>query len=154
MRSYPVDSQESMARVVVLTLLADGAIEPVELKLLERPEIIARMGFDHDCLSKVTQEFCEDMATFAVHTKSGQLGLDPATIDLLLADIRSPALQVNLLRAMLDVVFANGQLTAGETAVIAQAMTCWGLDLCEERTQPQDRRWKFSARPVTESSFG
>jgi hypothetical protein len=51
MRNYPVDSQNSMARVVVMVLMADGAIDPSELKLLERPDIIARMGFDHACLS-------------------------------------------------------------------------------------------------------
>lgn len=155
MRSYPVDSKESMARVVVMALLADGAIDPSELKLLERPEIIARMGFDHACLTRVTQEFCQDLEMFAANSRSGELGLDPPTINLLLADIRSPALQANLLRAMLDVVYADGHLTGGEAAIIAQAMTRWGLDLCEEPTElrPQERRWKFTTRRVAENSL-
>jgi tellurite resistance protein len=146
MRNYPVDSQNSMARVVVMVLMAEGAIDPSELRLLERPEIIARMGFDHACLSKVTQEFCQDLEIFGVNSRSGELGLDPATIDLLLAEIRSPELQANLLRAMLDIVYADGHLTGSEAAVIAQAMKQWGLDLCEDRKEPQDRRWKFTTR--------
>ena len=156
MRNYPVDSKESLARVLVLALLADGAIDPSEIKLLEHPEIIARMGFDHACLTKVTQEFCEDMATFAVHGKSGQLGLDAATIDHLLGDVRNPASQSNLLRALLDIVYADGHLTGGEAAVIAQAMKWWGLDLCTDHPSPQspDRRWKFTARRVTVGSPG
>ena len=153
MRSYPVDSKESMARVIVLAMLADGAIDPVELHLLERPEIIARRGFDHDCLTNVTQEFCEDLDAYGVYARPGRVGLDPATIDYLLGEIRNPALQANLLRAMLEVVHANGHLTGGEGVVIGQAMSCWGLELCEERLQPQARR-KFSPRPVVENCRG
>ncbi len=155
MRSYQVDSKESMARVVVLALLADGAIDPVELKLLERPEIIARMGFDQVCLTRVIQEFCEDLETFGVSTRVGGLGLDAEAIDQLLDEVRSPKLQANLLRAMLDVVYANGHLTGGEAAVIAQAMSFWRLDLCNEPSslQPPERRWKFSARQVPANSL-
>lgn len=152
MRSYAVDSKESLARVVVMALLADGAIDPSELRLLERPEIIARMGFDQACLLRVTQEFCHDLEQFAHNSRSGELGLDTQTIDLLLADIQTPALQANLLRAMLDVVYADGHLTGGEATVIAQAMKRWGLDLCGERNQPQERRWKFTSRRNSEVS--
>jgi uncharacterized membrane protein YebE (DUF533 family) len=155
MRSYHVDSKEAMSRVVVLALLADGAIDPVELKLLERPEIISRMGFDEACLTKVIQEFCEDLETFGVSPRVGGLGLDVAAIDQLLGEVQSPRLQANLLRAMLDVVHANGHLTGGEAVVIAQAMSLWGLDLSDEQPsrQAQERRWKFSARRVPEKSL-
>ncbi len=153
MRSYPVDSNESVARVIVLAMLADGGIDPVELRLLERAEIIARMGLDHDCLTNVTQEFCEDLAAYGVYARPGQVGLDPATIDLLLGEIHSPALQANLLRAIFAVVHANGHLTGGEAVVIGQAMSRWGLELCEERPQPQERR-EFSPRPVAENCLG
>ncbi|MFZ4539678.1 hypothetical protein [Propionivibrio sp.] len=153
MRSYPVDSKDSMARVVVMALMAEGAIDPSELKLLERPEIIARMGFDHACLTKVTQEFCQDLEISAANFRSSDLGLDPQTIDLLLAEIRSPALQANLLRAMLDIVYADGHITGGEAVVIAQAMKRWGLDLYEERDEPQERRWVFSARRDAKAPF-
>lgn len=146
MRSYPVDSKDAMARVVVMALMAEGAIDPRELKLLERPEIIARMGFDHACLAKVTQEFCQDLEIFAANSRSAELGLDPPTMDHLLSEVRSPALQANLLRAMLDVVYADGHLTGDEAAVIAQAMKRWGLDLCGDPSEPQERRWKFTAR--------
>jgi hypothetical protein len=144
-----------MARVVVLALLADGAIDPVELKLLERPEIIARMGFDQACLTQVIQEFCEDLEAFGDSTRVGGLGLDAAAIGQLLGEVRSPSLQANLLRAMLDVVHANGHLTGGEAVVIAQAMSFWGLDLCDEPSSPHSlqRRWRFSARQAPENSL-
>ena len=151
MRNYPIDSQESMARVVIMALMADGAIDPSELKLFERPEIIARMGFDQACLDRVTQEFCQDLEVSAANFRSSDLGLDPQTIDLLLADIRSPALQANLLRAMLDIVYADGHLTGGEALVIAQAMNRWGLDLYDERNEPNERRWVFSSRRDTKA---
>jgi len=153
MRSYPVDSNESVARVIVLAMLADGGIDPVELRLLERAAIIARMGLDHDCLTNVTREFCEDLDAYGIYARPGQMGLDPATIGHLLGEIRSPALQANLLRVMLGVVHANGHLTGGESVVIGQAMSRWGLELCEERPQPQECR-ECSPRPVAENCLG
>jgi hypothetical protein len=37
--------------------------------------------------------------------------------------------------------------------VIGQAMSRWGLELCEERPQSQERR-QFSPRPVAENCLG
>lgn len=155
MRTYPVDSQESRARVVVLALLADGAVEPVELQLLERADILARLGFDQACLNQVMQEFCEDLEAYGDAMRFGGLGLDAAVIDHLLSEIRDPKQQENLLRAMFDVVHANGHLTDSEAQVLGQAMLCWGLALCDPQQSPaQRRRWTFAARSARGDALG
>lgn len=71
------------------------------------------------------------MLLYAHRTSSGQLELDQEAITLLLADIRNPQLQKKLLRAMLDVVNADGRLAGGEAVLVSQAMKLWEIDLYE-----------------------
>ena len=148
MRHYATDSPEAMARVVALALMADGAIDPSELMLFERHHIAARHGINHQCFNTVMQEFCEDIQVTALRETSGQLALAPETIAELLQDIRNPALQQNLLRAILDIVHADNRLVGSEAAIVSQAMNSWGLDLSGvlEKSVPHRRRWSFQSR--------
>lgn len=148
MRNYSVDSPKAMARVVALALLADGAIDPSELKLIERPDITARLGFDQHCLNTVIHEFCEDMLGSSLRGPSGHLELAAETVAELLEGIRNPSVQQNLLRAIFDIVHADNRLAGGEATLVSQAMNCWGLDLHEvlETPKPHRRRWSFQAR--------
>ena len=148
MRHYAADSPEAMARVVALALMADGAIDPSELRLFERHQIASRLGISHHCFTKVIQQFCEDMEVSALRGTSGQLELAPEAIAELLQDIRNPALQQNLLRAILDIVHADNRLVGSEAVIVSQAMNCWRLDLSGvlERSVPHRRRWSFQSR--------
>lgn len=148
MRHYAKDSPEAMARVIALALMADGAIDPSELRLIEHPHIAARLGIDQHCFNTVLQEFCEDMQMTAMRKASGQLELTPETIAQLLQDIRNPRLQQNLLRAILDIVHADNRLVGSEAVIVSQAMNCWELDLSGvlERSVPHRRRWTFQSR--------
>ena len=131
MRHYPSDSPESMGRLVALTLMADGAIDASELKLLDRKDTIRRLGLNHERFDKLIHELCDDMLLSAHRTRSGQLELDPENIDLLLAEIQHPMLQKRVLRMMLDVVNADRKLSGGEAVLVAEAMKFWGIDLHE-----------------------
>ncbi|TRZ70670.1 MAG: hypothetical protein D4S02_00105 [Rhodocyclaceae bacterium] len=153
MRHYAADSPEAIARVVSLALMADGAIDPSELSLFERHHIAARLGINQHCFNQVMQEFCEDMEVTALRETSGQLELSPETIAELLQDIRNPALQQNLLRAILDIVHADNRLVGSEAAIVSQAMNGWGLDLSGvlEQSLPHRRRWSFQSRQAVAS---
>lgn len=143
MRNYPSDSPEAMARIVALALLADGAIDLSEIESLERHEIVSRLGLDQSSFDKVVHEFAEDMLTYAHRMPSGQLELDENAITLLLGEIRSPLLQKKLLRAMLDVVNADGRLAGSEAVLVSKAMKLWEIDLYEVSHGPalRSRRW-------------
>ncbi len=129
MRHYPSDSPEAMTRVVALALLVDGAIDLSELETLRRNDIVNRLGIDHARFDKVIHELCEDMLAYANLKPSGQYELDPQSIGHLLADIEDPKLQKQVLSAMLDIVNADGNLARSETALVAQAIKQWELDL-------------------------
>ena len=46
MRHYPSDSPEAQARIIALTLMADGAIDQSELRLLNERNTINQLGME------------------------------------------------------------------------------------------------------------
>jgi uncharacterized tellurite resistance protein B-like protein len=142
MRHYAPDTPEALARVVVAALLADGGLDISELESLENNAVIQRLGMSTDEFDRVVHDFCNDMQSTALRDHTGQLGLDRETIGYLLADVRAPELQMSLLRILLDIVSADGQLSQGELTVVSQAMMRWGSelrDLSSHRRKPP--RW-------------
>lgn len=131
MRQYPANSPESLARIVAIAMMADGAIDASELKSLDRHDIISRVGLDQARFDKVFYEYYADLSTSAQRQPSGQFELDDATIGLLLDEIRDPELQKVALRSMLDVVNADRCLTGSEASLVAQALKQWEIALYE-----------------------
>ena len=129
MRHYPSDSPQAMARLVVLALLADGIIDTSELDLLDDKRTIASLGLDSASFDDVFYGFCADMLRTGQRMTSDRLDLDEDTIDRMFDEVRNPLLQKNTLRAMTDIVHADRQLAAGETALIARARKRWAIDL-------------------------
>lgn len=129
MRHYPSDSPEALGRIVALSVMADGAIDQSELRLLDSERTILNLGLDPDSFDRVFYDFCNDMLSTAQRTPTGQLELDGATISLLLDEVRSPQLQKGMLRTMMDIVHADRQLAGGEAVLISQALECWSLDM-------------------------
>jgi hypothetical protein len=129
MRHYPSDSPEAMTRVVALALLVDGAIDLGERESLKRNDIVTQMGLDPARFDKVIHEYCDDMLAYVNPKPSGQYELDPESIGHLLGDIANPKLQKKVLSVMLDIVNADGNLAHSETALVAQALKHWKLDL-------------------------
>ena len=129
MRQYPSDSPEALTRIVALALMADGIIDPSELRLLKDQEILSRLGLDPDSFDRVFYEFCTDMLNTAQRTSSGQLQLDGKGIKRLLDEVTDPALQKTMLRTIMDITHADQQLAGSEAVLITEALKCWSLDL-------------------------
>lgn len=66
----------------------------------------------------------------------------------LLDEIRDPLLQRRVLRAMLDLVNADGRLAGCEAVLVSQAMKFWELDLYEVSSAPiiRNRRWPLQVK--------
>ena len=131
MRNYPADSPQSMARIVALALMADGAIDRNELNLLDRQAVICRIGVSPEEFDRISYEFFADLLEYGQRFDSGQLILNEAIVASVLDDIRDPALQQKALRLILAIVNADHRLTAEEAGLIAQALKHWQLDLFE-----------------------
>jgi hypothetical protein len=129
MRNYPTDSPEAMARLLTLALVADGSVHRDELDLLEREDLLGRIGIDQDGFDAVYYQFHEDMLACARRLSDGRLVLDAQTVAELLGDISRPALQMQMVRCIHDISHSDGVLTGGETELLGQAMKRWGVDL-------------------------
>jgi len=148
MRQYPSDSPEALTRIVALALMADGIIDPSELRLLKDQEILSRLGLDPDSFDRVFYEFCTDMLNTAQRTSSGQLQLDGKGIKRLLDEVTDPALQKSMLRTIMDITHADQQLAGSEAVLITEALKCWSLDLHQIGDLTDDGRAPFASGKV------
>lgn len=130
MRKYAKNSPEAGARVVAMAMMADGAIDRSEILLLERRNVVARLGLEQEQFDSIYYEYCTDMLASAQRNASGQLELDKPGIKALLDEISDPVQQKKILRIMLDMVNADHRLTASEASLIALALERWNMDLC------------------------
>lgn len=127
MRKYIIDSSQAKARLVTAALLADGAIDKSETDVLERRAVVEQLGMSQDDFDKVVREFCEDMHQYAARGDGGDLELSGETVDSMLDEIRSRDLRMILLRTILEIVYADRRLSAGEAHLASRAMNRWNI---------------------------
>jgi uncharacterized tellurite resistance protein B-like protein len=129
MRHYPTNAPEALARIVAAAVLADGGLDKHEIEALDRCDVVRKLGMSREDFDRVVHDFCDDMQAVSLHDHRGQLVLDRATTDQLLAEIDTPALQIKVLGIVLDIAAADGRLAPSELTLVSQAMTRWGLEL-------------------------
>ena len=93
MRSYPRNSPHAAARIVALTLIADGRMKDIELTALEHMDAYGRLGLDPAALRGVLRELCADMLAAAASGNQEDCRITPETIRILLAEVDDPALR-------------------------------------------------------------
>ena len=119
MRHYSPDSPQAVARVLALTILADGGLDVAELRVLKHFDLKHRCQLDEAGFDHVLRDFCYDLLQFAGRNPLSILELDRDTIGHLLRDIEEPGLQMMLLRVMLDIIDADGTVSTGEAVLLA-----------------------------------
>lgn len=127
MRKYLIDSSQAKARIVTAALLADGAIDKSELDVLDLHAVVEQLGMSQDGFDKVVHEFCDDMLQYALRGDGGELELGGETIDSMLDEIRSSDLRMELLRTILEVVYADRRLSVGEAFLASRVMNRWNI---------------------------
>lgn len=98
MRSYPRNSPEAAARIVALTLLADGHLSRSELDLLEQRKAAQALGLAHDGLHQVLHTLCDDLLAGADQNWADACKVDPDTLSQLLNEVDDAALQLKVMR--------------------------------------------------------
>ena len=127
MRSYPTNSPQAAARIVALTMLADGHLAKSELDVIERQGAHEQLGLDLETLQAVLHGVCEDLLHSAHLTWSDACRIDPRTLAQLMAEVDDPALRMKVLQLCLKVVQADDHVAEGETIVLGAAVEHWGL---------------------------
>ena len=127
MRPYPRNSPQAAARIVALTLLADGQLQRAELRLLEALRCHDRLGLSREQLGAVLHDLCTDLLDDARSAHDDDCRITPALIELLLADIDDRALQRRVLALCAGVARADGRLHESESIVLGLAIEQWGI---------------------------
>ncbi|WBY00318.1 TerB family tellurite resistance protein [Ramlibacter tataouinensis] len=135
MRAYPRNSPHASARLVALTLIADGHLGSRELAALERAGAHEQLGLGPADLHEVLRHLAEDLVATAGW--SGTAELDPAMVGALLSEVDDPGLQQTVAELALAAAQADGHLASGEQALLASARLRWGVD-CTDRAANDD----------------
>ncbi len=127
MRSYPRNSPQAAARIVALALLADGNLCKSELDALERHGAPALLGLSRAELHAVVHDLCQDLLAGSDLAWGGSSQVDARTLAGLLAEVQDPQLQVKVMQLCVAVVETDSHVAEGESAVLAAALTQWGV---------------------------
>lgn len=152
MRHYPINSKQAMARIIALSIIADGGLDQSELQALDNSQILKHLRMSEAEFDQIMHELCNDMLQTFDGMPHGSILLDANVIHRLLDEIQDPTLQKILLKVIVAVVDADGRVTEGEAILVDQALSYWNIDLSElvESSRPSIRRPHSSHQQLTE----
>ncbi|MBB2486361.1 TerB family tellurite resistance protein [Mitsuaria sp. WAJ17] len=127
MRSYPVNSPQAAARIVALTVLADGDIADTELDLLDRVAAHEQLGLGRQELHALLSSLCEDLLSSGQQQGGDACPVDERTLGYLMSEIQDPALRRRVLRLCVQLAEVDAQVHDGESIVLSTAVQHWGL---------------------------
>jgi len=127
MRTYPKNSPRAAARIVALTLVADGHLCQAELAVLDELRAHQQLGLPRSALHEVVHAFCEDLLTAMDMSWGDVCRVDDATLAQLFAEVDDPLLRERVLRLCVAVADADAHLADGEALVLGAAAVHWGL---------------------------
>lgn len=127
MRRYPRNSPAAAARIVAMTLVADGRLCRDEVAAIERLGVATRLGLSASALAGVVHAFREDVLEIAHLTSADACRVDPATMTALLAEVDDPALRDEVLGLCLELAEADAHVDDGESTVLVALVEQWGL---------------------------
>jgi hypothetical protein len=127
MRYYPRNSPHAAARIIALTVVADGDIGQAELDLLERLDVDAQLGLKLHELHHVLDAFCEDLMSSDQLKWADVCPVDERTLTGLMADIDEPELRLRVLRLCVELAESDALVAEGEQVVLNAAVEHWGL---------------------------
>ena len=138
MRSYPTDSPQAAARIVALTVVADGDIGDAELQWLDRLAVYQQLGMTRHELHALLDTFCEDLLSSGQLKWADTCPVDERTLAQLMSEIQDPALRRKLLRLCVDLAEVDARVDEGESTVLVAAVEHWGLHREMFRSSPRN----------------
>jgi uncharacterized tellurite resistance protein B-like protein len=127
MRIYPVNSPQAAARIVALTVVADGDIGDAEVECLDLLAVHDQLGLARQELHALMDTFCEDLLSSDQLRWADACPVDERTLADLMGEIQDPALRLKLLRLCVELAEIDAHVDDGESRVLVAAVEHWGL---------------------------
>lgn len=127
MRSYPTNSPQAAARIIALTVVADGDIGEPEIEWLDRLAVHDQLGLARHELHALLDTFCEDLLSSDQLKWADACPVDERTLADLMGEIQDPAMRLKLLRMCVELAQSDAHVAEGESIVLSAAVEHWGL---------------------------
>jgi len=127
MRKYPKNSPQAAARIVALTLVADGDVGQAELALLDELAVHQQLGLTRDALHAVIDTFCEDLLSSKQLAMADACPVDEYVLEELMGEIDDPALRRKVLSLCVKLAEVDDHVAEGESIVLIAAVAHWSL---------------------------
>ena len=127
MRSYPANSPQAAARIIALTVVADGDIGEAETEWLDRLAVHEQLGLARHELHGLLDIFCEDLLSSDQLKWADVCPVDERTLADLMGEIQDPAPRLKLLRLCVELAEVDAHVDEGESIVLVAAVEHWGL---------------------------
>ncbi len=125
-RTYPADSPEAKARLIILALLVDGDIDEYELMALNRPNALDKLDISREGFVRVLHELCEDLARLP--RDGDALSIPRPLLSGLFNAISEPETQSKLLSMISALIQSNGHISREELQYWKSAAQAWRRD--------------------------
>jgi len=137
MRSYPDNSPQAAARIVALTVLADGDIGESEIELLDRLAVHEQLGLKRHEMHALLDLFCEDLLSSEQLKWADACPVDERTLAELMGEIQDLPLRQKLMRICVELAQVDRHVAEGESIVLIAAVEHWCLHHEMFRSQPR-----------------
>jgi len=146
LRPYPRNSGRTAARIVALTLIANGRIKAVETAVLEALQAPECLGLTRTEWHGVIEDLCTDLLGTA---RCGtEVCIPGEVLDSLLEQLDDEDSRRLVLRLCSAVVQADSQVDDGESFVLLAAIERWGLHPDDQALlEPAHYGADFQVRP-------
>lgn len=123
--AYARDTLSAQARLVALSLLADGRIDSSEVELLGGQQGLGRLPLSKAEFFQVLNDFCADVSRMPA--TGGSYNVSPTYVEELLGKVTDPSLRRKTLNLMFDLIRSDGKLDPSEDTLLWNALDSWGL---------------------------
>lgn len=127
MRRYVPNSPQAAARILALTVVADGDIGDDELHWFDLLAVHERLGLTRHELHTVLDTFCEDLLSSGQLKWADACPVDEATLANLMSEIQAPELRLKLLRLCVELAKVDARVHDRESFVLDAAVEHWEL---------------------------
>ena len=114
MRTYPSNSPEAAARIVALTMLADGHVCRSEMQALDALHAGAQLQLTPEKLQAVLRGLSEDLLACAYPQWGSACQMDGNALGALLAEVSDPALRATTLALCRQLAQADAHSSPAE----------------------------------------
>jgi hypothetical protein len=127
MRTYSLNSPQAAARLVALSLLADGHVGRDEFVALEQARLTERLGLSEEQFHAVMQGLCEDLMS-ASHMNWGNLCRpDSDVLRQLAGELTDPLKRAEVLELCRIAAQADRHIAEGEFLLLNSLANAWQL---------------------------